>query len=235
MNSKAVVIIGTAHLQTTPGKCSPDGRFKEYAYSREICKLVKEKLAKLGYNVFIDYEDSMPNAAMKAPTFKQQQSKELSWRVKYVNNLCAKYGTANCMYVSIHVNAAGADGKWKTAGGWSVFTSPGKTKADDLATCLYNAANAELSEYFKLFVANKAKGIYDSKQRPMRSDFSDGDPDYESRLYVCTQTKCPAALTENLFQDNKADVDFLLSTEGKRAIVDLHVNGIIEYIRKYVK
>nr|DAT77576.1 MAG TPA: MurNAc-LAA [Caudoviricetes sp.] len=28
---------------------------------------------------------------------------------------------------------------------------------------------------------------------------------------MCRDTKCPAVLTENLFQDNKEDVEFLLS------------------------
>lgn len=32
---------------------------------------------------------------------------------------------------------------------------------------------------------------------------------------MCRDTKCPAILTENLFQDNKEDVDFLLSEKGK--------------------
>jgi len=35
------IILGTAHLKSTPGKCSPDKRLKEYAYSREIVAAVK--------------------------------------------------------------------------------------------------------------------------------------------------------------------------------------------------
>lgn len=45
-------------------------------------------------------------------------------------------------------------------------------------------------------------------------------------------THCPAVLTENLFQDNKDDVRFLLSDEGKRAITELHVKSIIDYINQ---
>lgn len=226
------VILGTAHLATTPGKGSPDGKFKEYLYSREIVKMIKSKLEQKGIKVFVDYEDSQPNSSMKATTAKQEQSNELSWRVKYVNNLCSKYGTSNCIYVSVHVNAAGADGKWKTAGGWSIYTSPGVTKADSLATCIYEEAEKSLSSYIKNFAIEKANKVYDSKQRPLRSDYSDKDPDYESNLYVLTKTRCPAVLTENLFQDNKADIKFLTSNEGKEKIVELHVNGILKYINK---
>ena len=35
------IILGTAHLKSTPGKCSPDKKFYEYQYSRKVCKAVK--------------------------------------------------------------------------------------------------------------------------------------------------------------------------------------------------
>lgn len=209
-----IVILGTAHLDTTPGKRSPDGKFRECLYSREIVKMIKAKLEQKGVKVFIDYEDLQPNASMKGSTAKQEQSRELTWRANYVNNLCTKYGTSNCIYVSVHVNAAG-NGQWMNARGWSVYTSPGKTKSDTLATYLYNEAKAILPPDSKYYV---------------RSDWSDGDPDYEANFYVLTKTKCPAVLTENLFQDNKDDVAFLTSAEGKEKIVDIHVNGILKYI-----
>lgn len=210
-----IVILGTAHLDTTPGKQSPDGKFRECLYSREVVRMIKAKLERKGVKVFIDYEDLQPNTAMKGSTAKQEQSRELTWRVNYVNNLCTKYGTSNCVYVSVHVNAAGADGQWKNARGWSVYTSPGKTKSDILATYLYNEAKVILPSDSKYYV---------------RSDWSDSDPDYEANFYVLTKTRCPAVLTENLFQDNKDDVAFLTSDEGKEKIVDIHVNGILKYI-----
>jgi N-acetylmuramoyl-L-alanine amidase len=52
---------------------------------------------------------------------------------------------------------------------------------------------------------------------------------------MCRDTKCPAVLTENLFQDNKKDVEFLLSEKGKETIVNLHVEGIINYINQFYK
>lgn len=38
-----------------------------------------------------------------------------------------------------------------------------------------------------------------------------------------------------LFQDNKEDVAFLNSDEGKQAIIKTHVNAIIKYVTKYGK
>ena len=64
----------------------------------------------------------------------------------------------------------------------------------------------------------------------IRKDMTDGDPDKESGFYMLKHTRCPAVLTENLFQDNREDVEFLLSEEGKRAIVSLHVWGIMKYL-----
>ena len=206
-----IVILGTAHLGTTPGKCSPDKKFRECEFSREIVQKIKQELEANGVTTFIDYLPLEPNDQMKASTYKQEQSKELIWRVNYVNNLCSKYGANNCLYVSVHVNAAGMGTNWMNARGWLVYTSKGNTKSDTLATCLYKESKELLPS--------------------VRSDFSDGDPDYESDFYVLAKTKCPAVLTENLFQDNKADVEFLTSEEGKNAIVKVHVNGIINYIK----
>lgn len=206
-----IVILGTAHLGTTPGKCSPDKKFRECEFSREIVQKIKKELEANGVTTFIDYLPLEPNDQMKAPTYKQEQSKELIWRVNYVNNLCSKYGANNCLYVSVHVNAAGMGTEWMNARGWLVYTSKGNTKSDLLADLLYKKAK-ELLPF-------------------VRSDFSDKDADYESNFYVLAKTKCSAVLTENLFQDNKADVEFLTSEEGKNAIVKVHVDGILDYIK----
>lgn len=196
------IILGTAHLKSTPGKCSPDKKFFEYQYSREVCKAVKAILEDLGYKVFIDIEDDDLNV---------DQSRELCLRCKIVNDLQKAY--KNCIYVSIHVNAAGNGSKWMNATGWSAYTSVGVTAADRLANCLYDAAKKNL------------------KGKKLRTDNTDGDPDIESNFYVLKHTNCPAVLTENFFQDNKDDVKYLTSDEGFHEIVRTHVEGIIKYIK----
>ena len=138
MNKKdTMVILGTAHLTTTPGKCSPDKRLREAIYSRQIVKDIFLILRSSGYNVAIDYEDDTLPKTMKMPSAKLEQSRELGLRVNVVNQLCKQY---NCIYVSIHVNAAGSDGKWHNAGGWCAYTTVGRTNSDILAEHLYNAA-----------------------------------------------------------------------------------------------
>lgn len=197
------IILGTAHLKSTPGKCSPDKKFYEYKYSREVCQAVKVALEDLGYTVFIDVEDEdLPNV---------NQSKELCLRCKIVNDLQKIY--KNCIYISIHVNAAGNGTKWMNATGWSAYTSVGVTSADRLAECLYSSAKKNL------------------KGKKLRTDNTDKDSDIESNFYVLKHTNCPAVLTENFFQDNKEDVKYLTSDEGFHQIVRLHIEGILNYIK----
>ena len=141
----------------------------------------------------------------------------LSERARRVNEVCGRYGTANVVLVSIHCNAAGNGAEWMNARGWSAYTSKGKTKADKLATFLYEEAE-------KNFISQR-----------IRKDNSDDDPDWEENFYILSKTKCPAVLTENFFQDNKDDVLYLCSEEGKQAIVKTHVEAITRYIQKYGK
>lgn len=187
-----IVLIDNGHGQETKGKRSPDGRLLEYAYTREIAKRIEQALQERGIQcVRITPEDS---------------DISLGERCRRAN----KYGADNAILVSIHCNAAG-NGSWMSARGWEAWTSVGKTKADALATCLYNEAE---KVGFKI-----------------RKDMTDGDPDKEGHLYILKHTLCPAVLTENLFQDNKEDVDYLLSEVGKQTIVNLHVAGIINYLK----
>lgn len=223
--SKKVVILGTAHGVNVLGKRSPDKRLEEYAYSRKVVHELKRQLEADGYVVLVDIaSDYVP----------PKQEQELKLRCDIVNALCKKYGKENCIYVSIHVNAAGGDGKWHRAGGWSAYTTVGKTKADDLAECLYDAARQRLWAYEDSMNVCQANGVgYDQKQRPFRTDkISDGDSDLEKNYYVLAHTACPAVLTENLFMDNEVDVDFMLDPQGFNAIVNLHREGIEKYLGK---
>ena len=186
------ILIDNGHGSNTAGKRSPDGRLMEYAYTREIAERLVYELRKRG----LDAERIV----------REEVDVPLAERCKRVN----EYKASEAILVSIHCNAAGDGSAWMNACGWEAWTSVGQTKADKLATCLYDAAGRA---GFKL-----------------RKDESDGDPDKEGHLYILKHTKCPAVLTENLFQDNKEDVDYLLSEKGKNAIVELHVDGICEYL-----
>lgn len=191
------ILIDNGHEIDTKGKCSPDGTLREYAYAREIAERIVSQLKELGYD------------AERIVT--EETDVSLKERCERVNKICRLLGTKNVILISVHCNAAGNGSKWMNARGWEAWTSIGQTKADCLASCLYEAA--------------------DEAGMKTRKDMTDGDPDKEEGFYILKHTLCPAVLTENLFQDNKDDVSFLLSEYGKQAIVNLHVNGIINFIK----
>ena len=222
MKKRLTVILGTAHGKNVAGKRSPDGNFQEWQYSREIVEQLRAELTGQAQNVdvFVD----MPGADVPL-----SQKEELTRRVSYVNHLCSKRGSQNCIYVSIHVDAAASGDEWKTAGGWTAYTSTGRTRSDILAHYLYEAAEKHLAGYAAKMEEGKKNVQYGQNQKPFRKDTSDGDPDKEANFYVLTRTKCAAVLTENFFMDNKADVAFLQSEEGKKAIVALHKEAIMRF------
>lgn len=49
--------------------------------------------------------------------------------------------------------------------------------------------------------------------------------------YTLRHTACASSLAENGFMDCIKSCDFLLSNDGKAAIVQLHVDGIARYVR----
>ena len=136
----------------------------------------------------------------------------LSERVRRTNAHCQAFGKTNVILISIHVNAAGDGSKWMNATGWSCYTCKGQTESDRLADCLYKAA------------------IKNFPGKRIRTEYSDNDPDWEENFYLLRKTLCVAVLSENFFMDSKSDLEYLQSITGKRAVVNTHVEGILEWL-----
>lgn len=135
----------------------------------------------------------------------------LNERVNRVNGWARKLGKKNVMLVSIHNNAAGNGDKWLSARGFSVFVS--------------NNASTNSKSLARIFTDTAAAiGLMGNRCVPTEKY-------WVKSLAMTRDTICPAVLTENLFMDNEDDLAFLLSEDGKRAIVELHVKSIIEYIQ----
>ena len=135
----------------------------------------------------------------------------LGTRCKRANDVCKHFGASNVLLVSIHLNAKGNGSVWMDARGWQACVSLNSSaKSKQLASYLFDAAQAQ--------------GL------KMRSPKA-GQKWWAQNLAICRDTNCPAVLTENLFQDNESDYKYLLSDEGREAIINLHVTGIINYIK----
>ena len=196
-----VILTDPGHGENTAGKRSPDGRLREYKYAREIAAEVVKRLKTMDYNAQL--------------LVTEENDISLGTRCKRANDVCKHFGASNVLVVSVHCNAAGADGKWHDARGWQACVSlNASAKSKQLASYLFDAAQAQ--------------------ELKMRSP-KPGQKWWAQNLATCRDTNCPAVLTENLFQDNLSDVEFLLSDKGREAIVNLHVNGIINYIKSVSK
>ena len=116
------ILIDNGHGENTPGKRSPDGKFREYLYAREVATSIERRLLMQGYDV-----ELITRETIDVP---------LEERARRVNEICGRVGAGNVVLVSIHCNAS-KNGEWGKARGWSAYTSKGKTKSDELATMLY--------------------------------------------------------------------------------------------------
>ena len=189
------VILDPGHNGKVPGKCSPDRRFREYRWVRELTKIIEDKLDKLGIK------------HQRTTTPNEDEGPEVCLTKRCVR--ANAMGGENPIFISIHVNAAGSDGKWHNAQGWSVFVSPkGSKNSKKLATLMTGEA--------------RKTGI---KVRVPKL----GQEWWEGNFTVLNKTRMPAVLVENLFQDNEKDVEYLESEEGKDVLSDIIIKGILAY------
>ena len=132
----------------------------------------------------------------------------LNERVNRVN----KYHHKDTILISIHIDAAGDGRDWMKAKGWSVFVSTNASSTSKI-----------LADY--LAISAKKNGLNVRQQYNDRTYWT-------KNLCILRESNCPAVLTENLFMDNKADVEFLLSNEGIETITNIHVDGILNFLKK---
>lgn len=192
------VLLDPGHGQNTKGKRSPiweDGsQLFEWEFTRDVCRRIERRLERL----------KIPSEII----VKEAIDISLPVRAKRANEIYAK--DKDCILISVHGNAVD-EGQGE---GWEVWTSPGPTEGDKIATFLFASARAILYGY------------------KMRSDYSDGDSDKESKFYILSKTKCPAVLTENLFYTDPDECKFMASDFGRELIAKLHVFGIESYLNQ---
>lgn len=190
-----VVILDNGHGVNTPGKCSPDKTLLEYKWTREIVDKLMVEFTKLGIR--------------SVKLVPEDIDISLRERVRRANKIY-KDNNKQAILISIHCNAAGADGKWHNASGWSVFVAQNaSSNSKRLAKNLYQQA--------------EERGLKGNRSVPKEKY-------WVQSLAMCRDTNCPAVLTENMFQDNKGDVALLLSEDGKKKIIDSHVQGVLAYL-----
>lgn len=197
---KLLVIIDNGHGKNTKGKCSPDKSLYEWEWTREIAYKLYNTLMLHGIEALL----LVPEDTDVSLSTRVQREKKITRE--------AKKAGKDTILISIHINAAGGDGKWKTASGWSGWIAQeASSNSKKLAKLLYEEAEKRHLKGNRCVPSTKY---------------------WTANFTITTNTTCPAVLTENLFQDNKDEVEYLLSDYGKRTIVDLHLQAIKNYIKE---
>lgn len=190
---KPFVLLDNGHGSDTRGKCSPDGRYYEWEWTRRAAGAIRERLLRDGIDchLLVPEDTDVPLA-------------ERCRRSMAPANLYP-----DAILVSLHSNASTMGYDWGRASGWSAWVS-------------HNAS--ERSRRLASLLTDEAR------RRSLLGNRATPPEGYCTANYaICRDTPCPAVLTENMFHDNRDDVDFLLSDEGTGIIADLHVAAIKEY------
>lgn len=199
------ILIDNGHGANTPGKCSPDLRLKEYAWTREIARRLVPLLRSCGY----DAELLVPEE--HDVTIKTRAARANRWYVERGGDV---------LLLSVHINAADSDWCWHSADYWSAWTWRKEIK--DANGIVYQVREA--SKESKAL----CKSLYDAA---IFEGFKiSGYPGKTADFGILRETLCPAVLVENFFQDNKANVEWLLSEEGKQAVIRVLFMGMENYI-----
>ena len=121
--------------------------------------------------------------------------------------------SANCL-IAVGLNSTRMDGHYQAGQGWRVISNPESSQSSTLATALATAAMQTLG-HRATSNQDTATSLAHLNQTP-----------------ILTATAIPAVLTLNLYQDNRQDAAYLLSSEGHQAIISLHVKGISAYLER---
>lgn len=121
--------------------------------------------------------------------------------------------SANCL-IALGLNAAQSDGRYHSSQGWRVISNPESHQSSELASAMATAAIQTLGP------------------RATASHSRNSSLQHLNQTPILTATAIPAVLTLNLYQDNRQDAAYLLSSAGCRAITDLHVKGILAYLER---
>ena len=180
MRKKMKILVDDGHGKENIYKASPDGKYKEWAWTCEMADLIVRELKRLGYD-----------ASLLTP---ELEDIPLNDRVRRANRVCADYGKENVIVLSVHSNANSCDGKWHD-GEWSGFTAVVAPNASENSKLLADfiwarAIDAGLK-------GNRAVIEKPGKRYVVKS------------LAMCRDTHCPAVLTESAFHDTHDGVKTL--------------------------
>ena len=190
LNMKVVIDPGHAGRNIDPGAVNGSTGLQEADVALVISRQVASYLLNVGYEVKLTRTE-----------WEQEETDDLSYRTALANDWGAD------IFISLHCNSAAN----QSAEGYEVWTSPGNTLGDKLATRIYGQIAAEFPD------------------RAGRTDYSDGDPDKESRFYVLVHTDAPVCLVEMAFISNDEEVGLLADAVWQDRYARAIARGVTDY------
>lgn len=187
---RIVIDPGHAGRNIDPGAVNAATDLQEADVALRVSQLVEKYLLAVGYKVKLTRTE-----------WEQEETDDLSFRTALANEWAAD------IFISLHCNSA----ENPSAEGYEVWTSPGDTLGDALATSLYRQIADEFPD------------------RKGRTDYSDGDPDKESRFYVLVHTDAPACLVEMAFISNEEEAALLADAAWQDRYARAIARGVTDY------
>ena len=187
---KTMIDPGHAGRNVDPGAVNSATGLQEADVALQVSRLVESQLLAAGHEVKLTRTD-----------WEHAETDDLGYRTSLANDWGAE------LFVSIHCNSAASP----SAAGYEVWTSPGDTPGDVLATCIYEQIATEFLD------------------RAGRTDLSDGDPDKESRFYVLVHTDAPACLLEMAFISNDEEAALLSNAAWQERYARAIARGVTDY------
>ena len=189
------VILDAGHASVTAGKRSPDGKLLEWEFNNDMQYRLKKRLEQLGFIVYLVNPE--PNKGSEV---------SLGTRCTRANNFWASKGKPNCLYISLHANAAGTGG-WSSARGVETYTaSNASAKSKNAAKCINTSIFEEVYKVDKGF-----------KNRGCKTN----------SFYVIKHTNMPSILIEYEFYTNQAGVALL--TNKRELLCEATLKGICKH------
>jgi len=139
MTKKIVICLDAAHGVDVPGKRSPDGKHREYLWSRKIVSDIDVVAKALGYETYM--------------TTTSEKEIGLVNRRNKAESLVVKPGQTKVL-LSIHNNAAGSGEKWMPARGFEIWTRKGFDGADVLAELMFKSTESWFPKIKKRYASS---------------------------------------------------------------------------------
>ncbi len=177
------------------GRFHKGSYFYEGVWNRNLVYRVADRLEKLG----------IPHMVVSHPYLDFS----LNYRVDTANWYHQYFQEG--IFISTHANASPTH----QARGYEIYTSPGKTRADELANLHWYQVKELLGNSIRY-----------------RPGSESGEHDKEARFFVLQRTRMPAILIEHLFFDNYEDALLLMDEEVVERFAEAQVRAILLWQRQ---